>query len=84
MTHNDKLISLVHPKSIIAEVYRTPQTNIKFAGTDQGIKLICITSPDASEGISMVCTNLSLTYSQTGHRVLLIDGDLGRPKQFKS
>ena len=83
MKQNPKLINLLEAKSPIAEAYRSLQTNIEFAGTDKKMKLICITSPGASEGKSTTCANLALTYAQTKHRVLLIDADLRCPAQHR-
>lgn len=83
MRQNPKLINLLEAKSPIAEAYRSLQTNIEFAGTDKKMKLICITSPGASEGKSTTCANLALTYAQTQHRVLLIDADLRCPTQHR-
>ena len=71
------------PKSPIAEAYRSLQTNIQFSSTDHQVKLICITSPGASEGKSTTCANLALTYAQMSQRVLLIDADLRCPTQHK-
>ena len=83
MKQNPKLINLLDAKTPIAESYRSLQTNIEFAGTDKKMKLICITSPGASEGKSTTCANLALTYAQTKHRVLLIDADLRCPAQHR-
>ncbi len=68
---------------IIREAYKTARTNIIFAvsGTDnKDCKIIIITSSNTSEGKTTSSLNLAITFSQTGARVLMIDGDLRKPR----
>lgn len=80
---NTELITLSNPKSPIAEAYRTLRTNIQFSNVDGELKLLCVTSSGPSEGKTTTATNLAETFAQAGNRVLIIDGDLRRPRVHK-
>jgi len=69
-----------HPRSPVAEAFRTLRTNLEFADVDKPIKLLLVVSPNPSEGKSSVAVNLAITLAQGGKRVLLIDADLRRPR----
>ncbi|USG67129.1 CpsD/CapB family tyrosine-protein kinase [Brevibacillus ruminantium] len=73
------LVCLEEPRSPIAEAYRTLRTNLQFAGFEQDLKSLLITSADPGEGKTTTVTNLAVVMAQTGKRVLVIDADLRRP-----
>jgi len=62
----------------VKEAYKTLRTNIMFSLPEEGCKVIAVTSPLPNEGKSTTILNLAITFSQTGNRVLLIDGDMRR------
>ncbi len=57
------------------------QANLRFFSASHLVKVILVTSSVRKEGKSTVSANLSLTLSQLGHSVALIDADLHAPTQ---
>lgn len=62
------------------EAFRLLRTNLQFLNLDTRPKSLVITSAVPSEGKTSTATNLAIALAQTGQRVLLVDGDLRRPK----
>ena len=63
------------------EAYNMLRTNLSFALAEAGeCKMVMITSPMQGEGKSITASNLAITLAEAGHRVLLVDCDLRRPK----
>lgn len=76
------MLSLVvkdKPKSISTEAYRTLRTNIEFYTKDRNMKKIVIASTESGEGRSTTISNLALSFSQSGKKVLVLDCDIRRP-----
>jgi capsular exopolysaccharide synthesis family protein len=59
------------------------RTNIQFAGVDQPIRTLLVTSAGPSEGKSTVAANLAVVMAQANLKVVIIDADLRRPTQHK-
>lgn len=70
------------PKSPISEIFRILRTNIQFINTNKKTETILITSTLPGEGKSWVAANLAVTFSQTGKKVLLIDADMRKGRQY--
>jgi capsular exopolysaccharide synthesis family protein len=66
--------------SIFSESFRSIRTNVLFSSTDQGGRLIVVTSSTPGEGKTVVSTNVAVALAQAGHRVLLIDADMRKPR----
>ncbi len=63
------------------EAYKIARTNLMFTlAEEKGAKRVIVSSPLAQEGKSTTCINLAITFSQAGHKVLVMDADLRRPK----
>ena len=77
-----EIITFKEPKSPISEVFRTLRTNIQFMNTKRGLKSLLVTSTSPSEGKSWVSANLAVTFSQAGKKVILIDCDMRKGRQF--
>lgn len=75
---------IVHkdPKSPISEVFRTLRTNIQFMNTNKKLKTLLVTSTFPGEGKSWVTSNLAVTFAQAGKRVVLIDADMRKGRQY--
>ena len=69
-----------HPRSPMAETFRTLRTNLEFSSVDKPLKTILITSPGISEGKTTVAANLAAVMAQANKRVILLEGDLRRPR----
>jgi capsular exopolysaccharide synthesis family protein len=74
------LVVQVSPQSPRAEAFRQLRTNLQFVEVDDEGRTFVITSSVPSEGKSTTSVNLAITLAEAGSRVLLIDGDLRRPK----
>lgn len=75
----EKLITHWNPKSPVSEAYRTLRTNIQFAGIDEEVKAILVTSTGPEEGKSTTSANLAVVMAQAGKHTLYIDADLRKP-----
>jgi len=73
---------IVHddPRSPRAEAFRQLRTNLQFLDVDHPPRSIVLTSSLPSEGKSTTACNLALALTQAGVRVILVDGDLRRPR----
>jgi succinoglycan biosynthesis transport protein ExoP len=74
-----RLVTLLYPRSGVAEAYRTLRTNIEFASLDQDAKTLLVTSSIPGEGKTVTAANLAVVFAQAGRRVLLVDADLRKP-----
>lgn len=63
-----------------AEGFRKLRTNLQFLAVDNPPRLIVITSSSPSEGKSTTAINIALALAEAGHNVVLVDGDLRRPR----
>lgn len=77
------IITLTDPRSPAAEAYRTLRTNLTFAGLDEPIETLVVTSAAPDEGKSTVLANLAVTMAQGERHTVLVDADLRRPRQHE-
>jgi capsular exopolysaccharide synthesis family protein len=74
------LVVQLEPRSRRAEAFRQIRTNLQFIDVDRPTKVITITSSLPMEGKTTTACNLALTLAEAGQRVVLVEGDLRRPK----
>jgi capsular exopolysaccharide synthesis family protein len=68
------------PRSPVSEAFRLLRTNLEFAGVDRPIRTLLVTSTGPNDGKTTVAVNLAAIIGQSGRQVVMVDGDLRRPK----
>jgi receptor protein-tyrosine kinase len=76
-------ISFSSDNSSIAEAFRKLRTNLQFLAVDDPPRVIVITSSMPNEGKSTTAINIALALAEAEHNVVLVDGDMRRPKLDK-
>ncbi|GAA3711891.1 polysaccharide biosynthesis tyrosine autokinase [Terrabacter ginsenosidimutans] len=74
------LIVQVDPRSQRAEAFRSLRTNLQFIDVANPPKSIVVTSSLPGEGKSTTTANLAISLAETGLKVVVIEGDLRRPR----
>lgn len=75
------VVALTQPRSPLSEAYRVLRANLHFAAVGQPLRTILVSSASPQEGKSTTAANLAVVMAQAGQRVVLVDGDLRRPRQ---
>jgi polysaccharide biosynthesis transport protein len=75
------LISSFRPRDPVVDNYRTVRTNLQFTAVDQSLRSLLVTSSLPSEGKTVTCSNLGITFSELGKKVVIVDCDLRKPRQ---
>jgi capsular exopolysaccharide synthesis family protein len=68
------------PTSSVAEAARAVRTNLMFMSPDNPIRALLVSSANPSEGKTTVACCIAVSVAQAGHRTLLVDCDLRRPR----
>lgn len=79
----NELITRTDPLSPFTEAFRALRANIRYASVDRPLRTLLVTSPTMSEGKSFLVANLAVVMAQAGLRVVVVDGDLRRPRQHR-
>ncbi len=71
-----------NPKSPESEMFRNLRTNIQFMNADSEKKVMIVTSTVPGEGKSYVTANLAAAFAQIDKKVLIIDADMRKGRQY--
>ncbi len=77
-----ELVTYFTPKAPESEMFRILRTNIQFMNINKSLKTLVITSTIPGEGKSYVSANLAVTFAQAGKKVILVDADMRKGRQF--
>jgi succinoglycan biosynthesis transport protein ExoP len=68
------------PKSQLSEAIGHIYSSIMLSASGRPPRVIMITSPNPSDGKTMIVTNLALSYALNGRKVVVIDCDMRKPR----
>lgn len=77
------LITLSDPRSPAAEAFQSLRTNIEFSRLETPLRSLLVTGADGDTDKSSALANLAVVMAQAGDRVVVVDGDLRRPRQHE-
>ena len=80
---DSKPITVDQPRSPVSESFRSLRTNLQFASVDFPIHTLLVTSPSPADGKTTITANLGVVLAQSGHRVVVVDADMRRPRLHK-
>ncbi len=75
--------TLSDPDGHAAEAFRLVRTNLDFMSVDAHVHSLLVTSGIQGEGKSVTVANLAVAMALAGKKVIVVDGDLRRPRQHQ-
>lgn len=79
-TKDTNMLVQEHPKSMVAESFRSLRSALFYIASEQKCKRILVTSSVSGEGKTFVSINLASAIALSGKKTVLIGLDLRRPK----
>jgi polysaccharide biosynthesis transport protein len=64
----------------LAEAFRALRLNLRHLAADNPPRVVVVAGPLLGVGATTVAVNLALSLANAGHRAILVDGDLRRPR----
>ena len=88
VARNRSKYGLIHNGQVrteVAETFRTIRSNLRYmvGSTEEEAKTFLLTSSVSAEGKSFCANNLAVVFSNFGKKVLLIDADMRKEKNYK-
>jgi len=81
---NRDLKTFRDPKSTISEVFRSIRTGILFSSPEKEPASLLVWSAGTNEGKTLVTINMAIAMAQAGARVVILDGDLRKPRMHNA
>ncbi len=78
--HRTKTVVNEHPNSSVTESFRAIRTNFQFFSEGGKRQVILVTSSTSGEGKTFCSINLATAFALNGHRTVILEFDLRRPK----
>jgi polysaccharide biosynthesis transport protein len=81
---DNEMVHWCQDETMMADAYQSAITSILLSRVNGiGPRVILVTSPRPKAGKTTTVANLGISLAESGRRVLLVDGDLRRPKLGK-
>src|SRR5256886_11358475 len=77
---NPELLLNINGRSALAEAYRQLRTSVLLSIAGRAPKTLLVTSSLPGEGKTTTAVNTAISLAQTGASVVIIDGDMRRPR----
>ena len=81
--HSVELATAGYANSLLAEAYRSALPSLLFGMELGTTRVVVVTSANPGEGKTSVVSNLGIALAELNKRVLIIDGDLRRPRMHQ-
>ena len=78
--HKPELLLNINGRSALAEAYRQLRTSVLLSTAGRAPKTLLVTSSLPGEGKTTTAVNTAISLAQTGASVVIIDGDMRRPR----
>ena len=78
--HKPELLLNVNGRSALAEAYRQLRTSVLLSTAGRAPKTLLVTSSLPGEGKTTTAVNTAISLAQTNASVVIIDGDMRRPR----